>query len=181
MKNFYRLAENVPVNALMTAIHTQPDLWNKNTLRTEHPDSPHTQADDIWLRFNKLEGDVTKVVDDQESICYPAWHMLPQAQPIIFDLMRLVNGVRLGRVLITRLRPGKGIDPHVDGGEHAKYYKRFHVMLQNQAGSLFYCEDEVVCMKPGEVWFFRNDLTHSVKNNSGDDRITMIIDIAVLC
>lgn len=178
MKNFYRLAAGQPVVPLLTAIHTQ-DLWDKNTLRTTHPDSPHQQASDIWLRFQKLEEDVTKVIDAHESVCYPAWYSLPQAQSLIFDLMRVVNGIRLGRVLITRLAPGKEIAPHIDGGDHARYYKRFHIMLQNKPGSVFHCGDESVCMEAGEVWFFRNDITHSVVNNSDDDRITLIIDIQV--
>lgn len=179
MKNFYRLAQGLPVVPLVAAIKMKGELWDQNTLRTKHPQSPHQQANDIWLRFNKLEEDVTKVVDDHESICYPAWFELPQALPIIFDLMRTVNGLRLGRVMITRLAPGKKIDPHVDGGDHARYYKRFHIMLQNAPGSLFYCGDEAVCMMPGEVWWFNNQIEHAVSNNSDDDRITMIVDIQV--
>jgi len=178
MKNFLKLATALPVMPLLTAIHTQ-DLWDKNTLRTTHPDSPHKQASDIWLRFQKIEADVTKVIDAHESVCYPAWYLLPLAQVMIFDLMRAVNGTRLGRVMITRLAPGKKIEPHEDGGDHARYYKRFHIMLQNQPGSIFDCGDESVYMEPGSVWYFNNQITHAVVNNSSDDRITMIVDIQV--
>lgn len=176
MQNFYRLAQGLPVVPLVAQLHLQ-DLWDKNTLRTTHPDSPHKQANDIWLRFNEVGEDVSKVIDEHESIPYPAWDKLPQAHTLIFDLMRVVGGTRLGRVMITKLKPGGKIEPHEDGGSSATYYKRFHIMLQNQPGSLFDCGDESVYMAPGEVWYFNNQVTHAVVNNSQDDRITMIIDI----
>lgn len=175
MKNFLRLTTGAPVLPLVTALHTQ-NLWDKNTLRTTHPGTPHTEVNDIWLRFNDLK-DISKVADEHESINYDAWYKLPQAHAMIFDLMRVVNGLRLGRVIITRLKPGGKIAPHEDGGSHAAYYSRFHVMLKNQPGSMFDCGDESVYMAPGDIWWFDNKVTHAVVNNSGDDRLTMIVDI----
>lgn len=195
MRHFHLLAEGVNVAPLLDAVVRQKELWNQYTLRTTHPHSPHTQVDDIWLRFNDLtpylkhkEGveagggeydmnAVAGVLDEHESICYPAWFKLPGAQQIIFDLMRRVEGVRLGRVLITRLAPGNVIAPHVDGGSHAEYYERYHVLLKNRPGSIFRCGVEKLYMKPGEVWWFDNGVEHEVYNHSDDDRITMIVDI----
>lgn len=180
MQNFYRLAQGLPIVPLMAAIHAQKELWDTNPLRTTHPASPHTQAHDILLRFNEItKGEEAKVIDEHESVNYPAWYKLPQAQAMVFDLMRTVNGLRLGRVMITKLVPGAVIAPHVDGGSHAAYYERFHITLQNNPGSVFKCGDETVHMAAGEVWWFDNQVEHSVVNNSGDDRLTMIVDIQV--
>lgn len=184
MRNFFRIGNGVDVGPILHALAVQPELWNQNTLRTNHPDTPHKAVDDVWLRFQDVKpylegGDASAVVDENESIPYEAWSRLPQTHGIIFDLMRRVHGTRLGRVLITRLPPGKQIEPHEDGGAHAAYYRRYHVMLQNAPGSLFHCGDETVTMFPGEVWWFNNALTHSVVNNSADDRITMIVDIRI--
>lgn len=154
----------------------QPELWDKNTLRTEHPNTAHSEVNDIWLRFNDTT-DTSTVIDGHESIDYPAFLALPQARQIIFDLMRVVEGKRLGRVLITKLKPGKKITPHIDGGSHAAYYSRFHVTLQNQPGSIFRCENETINMVSGDVWWFNNSVEHEVVNNSADDRLTMIVDI----
>lgn len=182
MRNFQLLAQNIVVAPLLHAIQRQPELWDENKLRTTHPQSPHTEVSDIWLRFNDLKsyqatGDAKNVIDEHESFNYPALLKLPQVRPIIYDLMRFVEGERLGRVLITRMAPGKEIAPHEDGGAHAAYYDRYHVTLQNGPGSNFYCGNEEVCMLPGEVWWFDNSVTHSVVNNSKDDRLTLIIDI----
>lgn len=183
MKNFLRIASKNNIYPILHAVQRQPELWNQNKLRTTHPQSPHTQVEDIWLRFNDLapyeEGDseYRKLLDEHESICYPAWFKLPEAHDIIFDLMRLVRGTRLGRVLITKLAPGKRIAPHTDGGTHAEYYERYHLILQNLPGSTFRAGEEVICMQPGELWWFNNSAEHEVINNSADDRLTLIVDI----
>ncbi len=150
MRNFNRISEGMDIQPLLNALNYQPELWNAETLRTFHPASPHTQVDDILLRFNDLEPYkkaaaegkpieeyVATMIDEHESICHPAWYRLPQAHKTIFDLMHYLQAVRLGRVLITRLAPGKVIDPHVDVGNHAAYYNRYHLILKisyNESG-----------------------------------------------
>jgi hypothetical protein len=184
MRNFLKLAQNVNVLPLLHSIQRQPELWNQNKLRTTHTQSPHTQVDDIWLRFNDLtkykdlpESEYFSLLDEHESIFYPGWDKIPEAQVIIFDLMRMVSGVRLGRVLITRLAPGNSIAAHVDGGSHAAYYERYHCILQNPPGSNFRAGSEVICMKPGDLYWFDNSQEHEVINHGANDRITLIIDI----
>lgn len=184
MRNFLKLASNINVSPLLHSLQIHPELWNQNKLRTTHQESPHTQVDDIWLRFNDISGyqgketsEYAPLMDEHESICYPAWDKLIPAQPIIFDLMRMVQGTRLGRVLITRLAPGKVITPHVDGGSHALYYERYHCILKNLPGSNFRAGDEVIQMQAGDLFWFDNSKEHEVINYSAEDRITLIIDI----
>lgn len=184
MRHFHKLADGIDVIPLINAIQRHPELWNQNTLRTTHPGTPHTEVDDIWIRFNDLEkwkatSDAASILDEHESIWYPASHLLP-IRPYIFDLMRRVEGERLGRVLITRMAPGKRIAPHVDGGEHAAYYDRYHLTLQGFPGFQFRAANETVCMRSGECWWFDNSKEHELVNNSQDDRITVIIDIRTL-
>lgn len=179
MKNFQKIAQGVDVMPLLHAIQTQPELWNVHSLRTMYPQSPHHQAEDIWLRFNPISGDITDVINDKNCMNYEGFQALPQARPIIFDLMRRVEGEQLGRVIITKLAPGAEITPHEDGGAPATYYERYHIILQNLPGSIFNCGDETVTMKQGDVWWFNNQQVHSVVNNSADDRLTMICDIRV--
>lgn len=171
MRNFFCLASNVDVIPVLNALACNPDLWDQDTIRTTYPDTPH-HVNDILLRFNHAD-----VIDGHESVNLPAMFKLPQIRPILFDLMRRVEGERLGRVIITRLSPGEMISAHVDGGDHAAYFSRYHIVLQNNPGSAFFCGDEQVYMPSGSVWWFDNSKLHSVINNSIDDRITMIVDI----
>lgn len=193
MKNFQLMARDVNITALMNQVARNKQLWNANDIRTKFPGSPHKEVDDIWIRFNdtgvydkdrdmfvaRTGGQVTvsSIADDHESINYEAFHVLSEAQDLIFNLMRVVKGERLGRVLVTRLAPGGRIAPHVDGGAHAEYYDRYHLVLMGYPGSIFRCGDEQVQMLSGEVWWFDNAVEHEVINNSADDRIHIVIDI----
>lgn len=192
MRNFLKLAENIDVIPVLHALHNHDELWNQNNLRTLYPGSPHREADDILFWFNDLShlvkdsfgnidfeasSKVITVVDDKDVIPYPAWNIITQVRILVFDLMRRVEGVRLGRTMATRLKSGDQIYPHDDSGAPAEYYSRYHIILQNGPGSLFNCGNETVTMKAGECYQFRNKLCHSVQNNSTIDRITLIVDI----
>lgn len=177
MKNFQQIASNIDVTPLLHAIQRKPNLWNVENIRTRYPQSPHHQAEDIILRFNDIPEDISQVVNDKDCFNYPALQELPQARVIIHDLVRRVEGEQLGRVLITKLAPGKSITPHRDEGAPAEFYERYHVMLQNTPGSVFHCGGESVFMRSGDCWWFNNCKEHSVVNNGSDDRITLIVDI----
>lgn len=176
MKYFQRLLENVDVSALMHQLQRQPSLWNENNLRTKHPGTAHSDVSDIWVWFNDPQGDVS---NDKEVIPYRAWKDLSAVRGLVLGLMNLVGGVRLGRVIITRLPVGKTITPHVDGGAPATYFDRYQIALQSLGGAVFHIGDESVNFKTGEIWHIDNTVEHSVVNNSIDDRIVMIVDIRV--
>lgn len=182
MRNFLKLASGINVLPILHSIQRQHDLWNKEDLRTHYPNSPHLSADDIWLRFNDKEfwkDDPEKVMNDCECVNYPAWNLIPQCHSVVFDLMRTVEGKRLGRVVATRLAPGKAIEPHADGGIYAVYYDRYHIFLQNLPGSNFRAGDDVICPQVGDVYWFNRLASHEVVNHSKDDRITLIVDIRI--
>jgi hypothetical protein len=177
MKNFIPIA-TVDVQPLVDALNQYPEMWNQNTLRTTHFMSPHTEVQDIWIRFNKIESDATRqsLLDDNESIWYGSAGPLP-IREIIYPLMHDVFADRLGRVIITKMAPGTKITPHADMGGPATYYQRFHVALQSKDGQVFKCGDEEFTPETGLVYAVNNALEHSVENNSDIDRLTMIIDL----
>ncbi|MFB9952030.1 aspartyl/asparaginyl beta-hydroxylase domain-containing protein [Rhizobium puerariae] len=177
MKYFQQLAAGINVTPLMNALQRQPELWDRFPIRTQHPGTAHAEVSDILVFFNSLDQVMEGVVDDKETIPFPAWAALPQLRTIIFDLMRTVEGVQLGRVIITRLPPGKTITPHVDQGAPATWFNRYQIALQSLPGALFHIGDETVNFRSGDVWMIDNQTEHSVVNNSTDDRIVCIVDI----
>jgi hypothetical protein len=185
MNNFQLLARNVDVMPLLHQLQVKKYLWNENTLRTKHPGTAHSQVSDIWVLFNELPKDEKdlfqnlNIVDDKEAIPYRAWSELPAIRSIIFGLMRQVEATRLGRVIITKLPPGKTITPHVDQGAPATYYERYQVILQSLPGCIFKIGNEEVQFSSGEIWHIDNKVEHSVINHSADDRIAMIVDLKV--
>lgn len=177
MRHFVKIFEQMDVVPLLNALAAKSHLWNENNLRTNFPGSPHAECDDIWLFFNDVPEDESAVVDDIAVHPYPAWHELSQARNLVFDLMRRVEGVQLGRVLITRLAPGKSIPEHADSGAPAEYYQRYQIALQSLPGCNFQIADEAVNFRMGDCWWIDNSAPHSVVNNSADDRLALIVDV----
>jgi len=178
MRNFLQIAEQVDVMPLRLALQGHADLWNVYPFRTHHAESPHREADDILLRCQPPDA-----VDKRECSWYPAAAVLPEALPHIYWLMGRTLGLRLGRVIITRLAPGAQIFPHADVGQHPlhydtePYYTRFHVLLACPPKAVFACGDEEVWMPTGTVWTFDNTQEHAVYNGGTSDRLTLIVDI----
>lgn len=173
MRNFLMLASGVNVMPLLHQITLNPGLWNRDSIRTAHQASPHSQVDDILLRFQIGSA----VIDDPECHWYQAWDVLTEAHNLIFNLANVVKAERIGRIIISRMAPGTVITPHEDGGAVASYYTRYQIPLQSEPGCVFECDGEKVQMQGGQVWYFNNRLTHSVENYSNTDRISMIVDL----
>jgi hypothetical protein len=187
MQNFLLLAQGIDVTPLMLAIRRRPDIWKEDTYLRDYPQGPFQDIESIMLRFPTKgvfasEAELKKHAksskyDQHECVDYPPYAILTEARPIVMAMMTRVGGERLGRVMINKICPGGVIFPHVDTKAHAEYYSRFHVVLQSQPGVVFRAGDEQTYMATGEVWWFDNSKEHEVINNSGDDRIHMIIDI----
>jgi hypothetical protein len=170
------------VSAINAELDANPDLWNQFSLRTTaYVGSPHNRVDDIWVRYNawkkfnpKKPANFSK---EHDSSWYPAYGKLPALRPLIFGLMQVVEGERLGGVLITRIHPGSSVAPHIDLGWHAGYYRKFAVQLRGGPDQLFCFEGESLEANDGEVYEFDNSEKHWVLNNSDRERMTLIVCI----
>jgi hypothetical protein len=173
MRNFHRLAQGLAVGPLMASIARHPDLWDSDKLRTGIANGPHAEASDIILRFGKPDINDLYPSDDR-----PAMALLG-AKGMALQIMTLVGGSELGRVLVTRLEPGKHILPHADEGTYSDRFDRYHVCLQSLPGNLFRCGDEAISPETSDLWWFNSSIEHEIANNSKDDRITLIVDVRI--
>lgn len=178
MRYFHKLAEGLVITPLLHAVQRNPKWWDEDTCRTTFDGTPHVEVNDIILRFGS--NDVDEAGDDLEAVDREVMAKIPGAKNVALDLMRMVGGVRLGRMVITKLEPGKKILPHKDTiGKYASYYSRYHLVLQGLPGSLFRCGDETVNMRTGEIWWFDASVEHELMNNSPEDRIHALIDVRI--
>lgn len=191
MKHFFQMAEGLDVTPLALELTRRADLWNKYPVRTFHERSAHRTVDDVVLRYNRFDaGDdyVDMVCSRLEVENYPPLAELAGARQLIAWLMARVSGEHLGRVFISRIRPGAGIPPHTDRIAPAEeafpdrippasYYDRYHVCLQSAPGVIFRCGNEKVYMAPGSAWWFDNEIEHEVANHSAIDRLHLVADI----
>lgn len=181
-RNMRMVARSANVEPIVQEILRQPWLWNEHTVRTENPSSPHHGLDDIWVRYNPLrnftpDGGAAAFNQEHEAEWYPPYYALPSLRPLVFDLMRRVEGERLGGVLITRIPPGAMCKPHRDDGWHAKHYDKYAVQLQSAPGQAFCFGDGELEAEPGDVYWFNNLEEHWVKNPTNQDRMTLIVCI----
>lgn len=182
MRNMHMICRGANVAPLVAELHRQPWLWNTVNLRTAPPQSPHHGLDDIWVRYNPLENydpekGLAEFNSEHNAKWYPAFQSLPSVRPLVFDLMRLVEGEALGFVLITRIPAGATCKPHVDRGWHAEHYDKYAIQLESAPGQSFNFEGESLDAQPGDVYWFNNLEQHWVLNPTEHDRMTMIVCI----
>lgn len=168
------------VEPLVDELKRAPELWNEFDLRTNHPESPHRELDDIFVRYNAREnfkGDRGEFNEAHDAVWWKSVIKLPTAQRLAFEVMEAVDGERLGMVLITRIPAGATCHPHVDNGWHARHFDKFALQLTSAPGQAFHVEQLTLSAEPGECYFFDNSRPHWVINKSSEDRMTMIVCI----
>ncbi len=176
MRTFRYLGDVTTEPAYIQLIQ-HPKLWNQNPLRTQHAGTMHAEVEDIWLRFNNIEGDLSNILNDLECQWYEAKEKLTKTVELIFQLAAKEKATRIGRCMLSRLSPGGRVYRHTDEGEYPQYYERYHIVLQGGPGNLFFCGDDYVEMLTGQIWWFQNLIEHEVYNNSDKDRIHLIVDL----
>lgn len=185
---FYQQAsfQMLPINKLPLSFDVQAlKKWlEKCNLWDEWPqrrlgNSPHKDMVDIWVRYNdpKKFKDIANLASFSEKHESVWLKNIPEVKEICGAIMGFTSGQKLGGVLITKLPPGKNISAHIDTGWHAKHYDKYFVAIKNEPGASFDFEKVSVDPKEGDVYAFRNDVMHSVSNNSNVDRIAMIVCI----
>lgn len=168
------------VSRLQDELLTQPELWDGIRLRTEHPQSPHREVSDIWLRYNPIEnfhGDMRAFNDVHTPEWYPVAAHLPDAVRLAEELKQQVCGIELGAVLITKIPAGKQVYPHIDQGWHARTFEKFAVQVKGNSEQAFHFKDETLVTQDGDLFWFENQYPHWVSNPSQEDRITLIVCI----
>lgn len=173
MGNFLKLDGLIDPQPLLDAIRNNSRLWDQVTLRQDYEGSAHQDARSIIIKApTTAEG----LFDNLDSVAWNAADILSPAFLDTIDPITRMIGIReLGRVMIVSLKAGGQITPHVDEGRYARYFARFHTVLQSSAECLFTCGGETVHMAPGETWWFNHQLEHSVVND-GPERLHLIID-----
>lgn len=168
------------VSRLQDELVNQPDLWDGIRLRTSHPQSPHREVSDIWVRYNPIEnfhGDMQAFNDAHTPQWYPVATQLPDAVRIAEELKQQVSGLDLGAVLITKIPAGKQVYPHIDQGWHARTFEKFAVQVKGNSEQAFHFQNESLVTHDGDLFWFENQYPHWVSNPSCEDRITLIVCI----
>lgn len=178
MKHIGMTSLKFDVSALKEELFSSPFLWNQVRHRTSHPQSPHRDIDDIWVRYNALEnfnGDMKAFNAQHIPVWYPCVENIPSARILSVELFEELNAKELGGVLITRVPAHREVFPHIDNGWHARYYEKFVIQIASAPGQSFCFEDGEFESLPGDCYWFDNSFPHWVTNPTDSDRISLII------
>jgi len=113
VKNFKLLEFDFDAGPLLEELADKEHLWNQNDIRTKG-NSFHKEADDILLIFD---------IDEEDNKgCYPASGELEKLGDFVYNFLEHLGYTEddavLGRMVLTRLKPGKVIYPHIDLKDH---------------------------------------------------------------
>jgi uncharacterized RmlC-like cupin family protein len=171
--NLFKVGKTHNVEKLYAQL--QAPVWDEIRLRTFHPQSPHREVSDIWVRYNdwaNFDGDMHKFNGPHESVWYPVTERLSEAKRLSEEV---AQGAQLGAVLITKIPAGKRVYPHVDEGWHAGYYTKHAIQIRGNERQRFVVAGEELVTLTGDEFVFNNSVPHWVLNESDEDRITLII------
>lgn len=174
------ISKDIPVHQLMEELNAAPQLWRTYTYRSDAPNTPHAAVSDIWLRYNDLNNyapsQMNEMMQEHDSLWYEAIDKLPAFKALANMLMGILQGERLGGILISRLPAGATIAAHVDTEWHSTYYKKFHLVLQGDNSVIYSGHDHLV-NQPGDLFYLDSSKPHGVLNLGTEDRIVVIVCI----
>jgi len=179
MRRFLKISDGVEPLPLRLELARNEHLWDQRPDRRTYAGTPHAAMTDITVRYMP-EADLTDLEvrrREHRNVFWPAWHALPSLRPVVFGLMARVMAVELGSILITRLPPGKSIEPHSDAGNWAPEYYNTKAHWTVQGSALVTCADEACRFDTGSIWTFNNLLVHSVECIGDSDRVSCIISM----
>lgn len=163
------------VTQALRELDAAPELWNEHRQRLN---GPHTDVSDIWVRYrpwNEYDGNPVFFNQPHKSEWYAGAAKIPAVRELAEQMFHLVSGAELGGVLITLIPAGGEVKPHVDGGWHAEYYRKFAIQLKGNEKQAFCFEDSRLSAEPGESYEFDNSKLHWVTNDSDEERMTLIV------
>jgi aspartyl/asparaginyl beta-hydroxylase (cupin superfamily) len=174
LKNFRKLKEHVDVLPIVTELECQPEAWLAQTGRQRVRVQREALAIPIrGLRRSKRMG------RDRRDVHESRYTTLSRSFPAVRRFIEAVADeldATLSRAKIFSLPPAARVHAHVDRGAYYACRDRYHLVIES-AGCPMRAGDEVVVMRPGELWWFDNKTDHEAWNDSDSPRIHLIFDL----
>ena len=109
----------------------------------------------------------------------PAWDALAEfAAPLMHGIIERFypKGGTIIRAMAANLLAGGRITPHMDTHISFRISHRIHVPLTTSSRVRFMIDGRPYHLEAGQAYEINNQKSHSVMNNSREDRITFIFD-----
>lgn len=174
----YEYVGNIDVSSFKDKLlNIDENVWLENTLRqTTFNVHKHTETIDLMW-------DMESLLYNTKGTIHPNFYKL-SIDNLLFNLKPIYEKkYGIGdfiRVVLVKLKKNTMIYPHKDNGDSLSYNKRTHIAVITNPNVTFTVGGEIKYLKEGEIWEINNQQTHSVENNSDEDRIHFIIDYNII-
>jgi hypothetical protein len=157
MDNFVKIAEGLDVAPALAEIVARDDLWvqlGNDALLTIpllgafYERQLEMEFPELWKLVERVLAILAAEHGDTGTICHARVGLMP---------------------------PGHGLAPHFDGIDGITQ-RRYQVALKSEPGVTLIVGGEEKWPRPGEAWQIEASRTHSVRNQSQADRITLLFD-----
>ena len=157
MPNFTRIAEGLDVAPALAEIAGAPEYWiqlgGDSLLTIPLLDSARkrqleVELPETWKLVDRLLHILAADHGDHGGLCHARIGLMP---------------------------PGAGLPPHFDGIDGITE-RRYQLALKSEPGVTLTVGGEEKWPRPGEAWRIAASRTHSVRNGSEADRITLLFD-----
>ena len=170
------IEDGIDVAPLLNAVRNRYDLFAMTVARQSFDQSPHSETMSIFVR-GPLGWTRDWYQNDIGAMDYPAAQILAEPlRQVVTPILSRLQLAELGRVMIVELPPGGRVTTHIDQGEYARHYKRWHLVLSGGKRATLTCGDDVVECWPGRLFTFNHHKPHSARNLEDEARIVLIID-----
>lgn len=171
MKNIRILIDNIDISKVLKEVNSYPDNWNFDTRRQRFLKyHEHTETINLVQGYDPDP----KVRDVRDSHTYRPTKLYDY-YPETIKILKSFFPVGLSRIAIIKLKAGKRVHPHFDGGKYYEVRDRYHLVL---TGSYeYFVGGESQQVSPGMLFWFDNKKVHSAFNNTTEDRISVIFDV----
>lgn len=106
----------------------------------------------------------------------PEWHGFGRATQALVDEAMIGRSGRLGGRMLSVVMPGRSIKRHHDPRSE-EWCARGHIPLLSNNRATFITESEILCMKPGHLYWVNPLEMHSIVNGGDTPRVHLIFDV----
>lgn len=123
---------------------------------------------------------IDRFQDELEQVCALVREYF-EANPPEDRRVRPRSGMEgyFARLILVRMAPESTISGHVDNGFSLSRAHRIHLPIKTNQSVSFSVGNSTRMLPEGELWEINNRRRHSVKNNSKEPRIHMILDYVI--
>ena len=176
MNNSCRLIETVDTTPFLSEIkeeHYSIETARQKVVREQK----YTES--IFLRTSPFLDKLLEPRHNQDVCNTKLYDLYPQTTKYLRDFAADPNrgNGHLSRIIIARLQPNSNIDEHIDVGMYHIVRKRYHVVVKSTAGTIMNISGRDYVWTEGQIYWFNNNITHHVRNESDEWRTHIIFDI----